>query len=260
MAPDRFPTAARPRAIGQQAQARVYRATGRPRAAAAHRPRGAAGPRRLRAGRRPGVSHPPVPRPALARSPTSANRPSGPASGSSAAGAEGALGGPGLRRRRRRATGCTTSCRARPASPSPGRPTSAGSRGGAGSAAANRPWYDKLWDGVRGGRRPLSVSSRDRQTPPGGRAPESLENAHMEPPPPPTDTVPATEADVAAVRDQLGRAPRAMRAVAHRCPCGLPDVVETAPRLADGTPVPDAVLPDLPARRVRDRHARGGRA
>jgi hypothetical protein len=29
-----------------------------------------------------------------------------------------------------------------------------------------------------------------------------------------------------------------MRAVAHRCPCGLPDVVETAPRLADGTPFP----------------------
>ena len=29
-----------------------------------------------------------------------------------------------------------------------------------------------------------------------------------------------------------------MRAVAHRCPCGNPDVVETAPALADGTPFP----------------------
>lgn len=29
-----------------------------------------------------------------------------------------------------------------------------------------------------------------------------------------------------------------MRSVAHRCPCGLPDVVETNPRLADGTPFP----------------------
>lgn len=29
-----------------------------------------------------------------------------------------------------------------------------------------------------------------------------------------------------------------MRAVVHRCGCGLPDVVETAPRLADGTPFP----------------------
>ena len=47
-----------------------------------------------------------------------------------------------------------------------------------------------------------------------------------------------TGADLAAVRLQLGRQPRAMRAVAHRCPCGLPDVVETAPRLADGTPFP----------------------
>jgi hypothetical protein len=29
-----------------------------------------------------------------------------------------------------------------------------------------------------------------------------------------------------------------MVAVAHRCPCGLPDVVRTAPRLPDGTPFP----------------------
>ena len=45
-------------------------------------------------------------------------------------------------------------------------------------------------------------------------------------------------ADVAAVAAQLGRAPRGLRGVAHRCPCGLPDVVETAPRLPDGTPFP----------------------
>jgi len=46
------------------------------------------------------------------------------------------------------------------------------------------------------------------------------------------------DADRAAVARQLGREPRAVRAVAHRCPCGLPDVVETSPRLADGTPFP----------------------
>jgi hypothetical protein len=46
------------------------------------------------------------------------------------------------------------------------------------------------------------------------------------------------ESDRAAVAAQLGRPPRGARAVAHRCPCGLPDVVETAPRLADGTPFP----------------------
>ncbi|WP_066371703.1 DUF501 domain-containing protein [Herbidospora mongoliensis] len=44
--------------------------------------------------------------------------------------------------------------------------------------------------------------------------------------------------DLAAVEAQLGRPPRGVRAVAHRCPCGLPDVVETSPRLPDGTPFP----------------------
>src|ERR1700744_1594056 len=46
---------------------------------------------------------------------------------------------------------------------------------------------------------------------------------------------PSTEAVVAA---QLGRAPRGLQAIAHRCPCGQPDVVQTAPRLPDGTPFP----------------------
>jgi hypothetical protein len=46
------------------------------------------------------------------------------------------------------------------------------------------------------------------------------------------------ERDAEVVAAQLGRAPRGLRAVAHRCPCGLPDVVETAPRLPDGTPFP----------------------
>ena len=44
--------------------------------------------------------------------------------------------------------------------------------------------------------------------------------------------------DLAAVAAQLHRTPRATRAVAHRCSCGLPDVVETFPRLDDGTPFP----------------------
>ncbi len=37
---------------------------------------------------------------------------------------------------------------------------------------------------------------------------------------------------------QLGRTPRGVVEVAHRCSCGLPDVVRTAPRLDDGTPFP----------------------
>jgi hypothetical protein len=46
------------------------------------------------------------------------------------------------------------------------------------------------------------------------------------------------ERDREVVAAQLGREPRAMREVAHRCACGNPDVVETSPRLADGTPFP----------------------
>jgi len=44
--------------------------------------------------------------------------------------------------------------------------------------------------------------------------------------------------DQAAVAAQLGREPRAIHEVGHRCPCGNPDVVTTEPRLPDGTPIP----------------------
>ena len=47
-----------------------------------------------------------------------------------------------------------------------------------------------------------------------------------------------TEKDLETVAAQLGRTPRDVSAIAHRCPCGAPDVVETPPRLADGTPFP----------------------
>jgi hypothetical protein len=45
-------------------------------------------------------------------------------------------------------------------------------------------------------------------------------------------------ADLSAVQEQLGRLPRGVAAVAHRCECGLPDVLRTDPRLPDGTPFP----------------------
>jgi len=45
-------------------------------------------------------------------------------------------------------------------------------------------------------------------------------------------------ADLAAVGAQIGRQPRDLVAVAHRCPCGNPDVVATSPRLRDGSPFP----------------------
>jgi hypothetical protein len=49
---------------------------------------------------------------------------------------------------------------------------------------------------------------------------------------------PVSSGDTDVVAAQLGRAPRSVRAVAHRCPCGLPDVVTTEPRLPEGTPFP----------------------
>ena len=45
-------------------------------------------------------------------------------------------------------------------------------------------------------------------------------------------------ADESAVAAQLGREPRAIHEVGHRCPCGNPDVVTTEPRLPSGTPFP----------------------
>lgn len=44
--------------------------------------------------------------------------------------------------------------------------------------------------------------------------------------------------DVAAVAAQLGREPRGIHEIGHRCPCGNPDVVTTEPRLPNGTPFP----------------------
>ncbi|HEU4513283.1 MAG TPA: DUF501 domain-containing protein [Nocardioidaceae bacterium] len=47
-----------------------------------------------------------------------------------------------------------------------------------------------------------------------------------------------TAHDEAVIAAQLGRPPRSIHAIGHRCPCGNPDVVATEPRLDDGTPFP----------------------
>lgn len=47
-----------------------------------------------------------------------------------------------------------------------------------------------------------------------------------------------TRDDERVIEAQLGRAPRGIHDIGHRCPCGNPDVVTTEPRLADGTPFP----------------------
>jgi hypothetical protein len=56
----------------------------------------------------------------------------------------------------------------------------------------------------------------------------------------------ATQADLDAVHAQLGRVPRGVAAVAHRCPCGKPDVLTTEPRLPDGTPFPTTFYATCP--------------
>lgn len=63
-------------------------------------------------------------------------------------------------------------------------------------------------------------------------------------PRPPAD---ATDpADLDAVERQLGRRPRGVAEVAHRCPCGEPDVLRTEPRLPDGTPFPTTYYATCP--------------
>ncbi|GAB48633.1 DUF501 domain-containing protein [Mobilicoccus pelagius] len=52
--------------------------------------------------------------------------------------------------------------------------------------------------------------------------------------------------DLAAVARQLGREPRGVVGVAHRCPCGDPDVLATASRLPDGTPFPTTFYATCP--------------
>jgi len=47
-----------------------------------------------------------------------------------------------------------------------------------------------------------------------------------------------SQSDLDCIGRQLQRQPRDVHAIAYRCPCGNPAVVETPPRLADGTPFP----------------------
>lgn len=59
-------------------------------------------------------------------------------------------------------------------------------------------------------------------------------------------TGPVDERDLALAATQLGREVRGVVAVAHRCPCGAPDVLRTAPRLPDGTPFPTTYYATCP--------------
>jgi hypothetical protein len=54
----------------------------------------------------------------------------------------------------------------------------------------------------------------------------------------PVDLTPFTDADADAFQREMGRPARGVLAVAYRCAHGVPAVVQTAPRLPDGTPFP----------------------
>ena len=56
-----------------------------------------------------------------------------------------------------------------------------------------------------------------------------------------------TEQDIESVSKQLGRPVRDIVAIAARCVCGNPVVVQTKPRLEDGTPFPTLYYLTLPA-------------
>lgn len=47
-----------------------------------------------------------------------------------------------------------------------------------------------------------------------------------------------TDADLAIVSEQLGRAPRGVLEISFRTPDGQPAVIKTSPKLPDGTPFP----------------------
>ena len=57
----------------------------------------------------------------------------------------------------------------------------------------------------------------------------------------------ATAQDLESVTKQLGRPVRDIVAIAARCVCGNPIVVQTKPRLHDGTPFPTLYYLTLPA-------------
>mgnify|MGYP001060195623 CR=1 FL=1 len=54
----------------------------------------------------------------------------------------------------------------------------------------------------------------------------------------PADLTPFTDADADAFAREMGRPARGVLAVAYRCAHAVPAVVQTAPRLPDGTPFP----------------------
>lgn len=64
--------------------------------------------------------------------------------------------------------------------------------------------------------------------------------------PQPAGSGEVSQADLTALARQLGRPARGVVSIAHRCPCGEPDVVRTHPRLPDGAPFPTTYYATCP--------------
>ena len=115
---------------------------------------------------------------------------------------------------------------------------------------ATRPlWWQSAWGSVVEAGKPTVEDA----PPPATR---------IKPPhPTPSGAAPVTgPVDDAVIAAQLGRPPRGVHDVAHRCPCGSPDVVATEPRLEDGTPFPTTFYLTCPRAASPDRHPGGLRA
>src|SRR6202012_3370121 len=120
--------------------------------------------------------------------------------------------------------------------------------------ANNDPWYTALWHTIADAPHlppaagpPLPAPGVPGPAggppppppPPARRCPRRACPAPQAPPRRPRRSPPVVDrADLEAVGRQLGREPRGVLEIAYRCPKGEPGVGKTAPKLADGTPVP----------------------
>ena len=96
---------------------------------------------------------------------------------------------------------------------------------------ADRPGHDRPQGAHRVVERGVALGAA-------GRAPAEAPGPARDPDRRVEAVSPVDPADLAAVAAQLGREPRAIHEIGHRCPCGNPDVVTTLPRLPNGTPFP----------------------
>ena len=93
------------------------------------------------------------------------------------------------------------------------------------AASSDHPWYGQLWESVQVADAGPAATATGTS---GASGTDRQVHVHRHPG---QVSDQPTQADLDAVQAQLGRVPRGVAAVAHRCPCGHPDVLKTEPRL-----------------------------